>query len=510
MSFPVSDAPDPRAGTGVRGLDEVLGGGLPRDQVYLVEGDPGAGKTTLALQFLLEGVRQGERALVISLSETEAELRHVAGSHGWSLDGLDIVELKGEPLSADVRGEYTIFHPAEVELTQVMDLLLREVTRVRPRRVVFDSLSEIRLLAQNPLSYRRQILALKRHFAGGDATVLLLDDRLAPIEAHVQSLAHGVIELDMAAPIYGATRRRLRVAKMRGVAFREGFHDVKLVTGGLRVFPRLVTPLGTNVDAHGGAFGLLPSGITSLDEQLGGGIERGTSTLFIGPAGSGKSSLVMQYVCAAAARGERAAVYMFDETPATALRRAESLGMPLRRGIEEDLVTLRHVDPAELSPGELVHAIRDQVETGRVRVVAIDTLNGYLEAMPNEQFLVNQLHELLTYLGQRGVAALLAAAQQGLVSGPMQAPVDVSYLADTVVLLRYFEAQGRVRKAISVLKRRGGMHEDAIRELALGAGGVRVGKALDEFRGVLTGVPQYEGTRRTLMEGGLDHGRPDH
>ncbi|HEU4405322.1 MAG TPA: ATPase domain-containing protein [Polyangiaceae bacterium] len=486
--------PPPKAATGVQGLDDVLNGGLPRGRIYLVEGDPGVGKTTLALQFLLAGAGEGERCLYVTLSETEAELRASAASHGWSLDGLTIFALT-PPEDEAGDDQYTLLHPAEVELGEVMHSLLAEVDRVCPTRLVLDSLSEVRLLAQHPLRYRRQILSLKQRLAGGACTTLLLDDRTDPNDHQLKSLAHGVVTLENVAPAYGATRRRLVVDKLRGVRFREGYHDFVLMTGGLRVFPRLVA-----AEHHEGfEAGEASSGVRELDALLGGGLARGTSTLLIGPAGSGKSSVAMQFAAAACARGERAVLFVFDENAATLRARAEGLGMRYAEYRERGLLGVTQVDPAEMAPGEFIHGVREEVELRRARLVVVDSLNGYLQAMPGEAFLLNQLHELFTYLGQRGVVTLFVAAQAGLLGPAMSAPVDVSYLADCVMLFRYFESAGRVRKAVSAVKKRTGRHENAIREFELGPGGLRVGAPLDAFRGVLTGVPVYEGAAGPLL-----------
>jgi circadian clock protein KaiC len=483
------------AATGIAGLDDILGGGFPAHHVYLVEGDPGAGKTTLALQFMLEGKRRGERGLYIALSETEAELRETAAAHGWSLEGIDVFELNAAQQTA-LGADISLFHAGEIELGEAMKTLLEEVARRDPQRVVFDSLSEIRLLAQQPLRYRRQILALKQHFADKRCTVLLLDDRSQASDRQVTSLAHGVLNLEQLAPTYGAERRRLRISKLRGVRYRGGYHDFVIATGGLRVFPRLVAAEHRHAASHERA----SSGSRDLDALLGGGLMRGTSTLVLGPPGSGKSSLVAMFAAAAAARGERGSIYLFDENVETYVARADGLGLPIREHLASGLLTLQQIDPAELSPGELVHTIRGAVEGG-ARLVAIDSLNGYLQAMPEDRFLVIQLHELLMYLAQRDVLSFLVTPQQGLLGPAMQSTVEVSYLADTVVLMRYFEAEGSVRNAISVLKQRTSAHEKTIRELSFGPGGLRVGAPLSGLRGVLTGVPSFSGRSMDLLAG---------
>jgi circadian clock protein KaiC len=486
--------PDPSAGalsaTGIAGLDQILGGGLPPNRLYLIEGDPGAGKTTLALRYLLEGAKHGEAGLYVTLSETKEEIDAVAESHGWTLDPIHVVELVASEDTLTPDSQYTMYHPSETELGETTKRVLEEVERVKPRRVVFDSLSELRLLAQNPLRYRRQILALKQFFAGRKCTVLLLDDRSSDNESDLQvrSIAHGVLTLEQLSPEYGAERRRLRVVKLRGRKYKGGYHDFTIVTGGLDVFPRLVA-----ADHHGGFTPeRVRSGVSPLDELLGGGLDRGTSTLILGPAGSGKSSVAVQYAVAAAARGECAAIFTFDESIGTLVARTAALGVDLQSQIDAGRITVQQVDPAEMSPGEFVNAVRRHVEERKCRIVVIDSLNGYINAMPEERFLTIQLHELLTYLGQKGVTTILVVAQHGLMGSAMQSPVDVSYLADSVILTRYFELKGRVKKAISVVKKRTGTHEETIRELRIGKGGIRVGEPLEHLRGVLTGVPSSD------------------
>jgi circadian clock protein KaiC len=474
-----------RARTGVEGLDEILRGGLTPHRLYLVEGVPGSGKTTMALQFLIEGVRNGERVLYITLSETEEELRSVAESHGWSLDGVSIQELirSGDDQGSD---QYTMFHPSEVELSETVKANFAEVDRIKPSRVVLDSLSEFRLLAGNPLQYRRQVLALRQFFNSRECTVLLLDDMTAAAhDLQVQSIAHGAMRLELLFPEFGAERRRMSVLKFRGVAFCGGFHDFIIKRGGLEVFPRLIAR-----EHHSAPLDQkLSSGIAELDSLLGGGVERGTSTVMLGAAGTGKSSLASQFVATAAAQGQGAAMFIFDESMNTLLSRCAGLGIAIRKPIEDGLVTVRQVDPAELSPGEFAHAIRRAVDDQKVAIVVIDSLNGYLNAMPDEKFLIIQLHEILMYLGQAGVATLLIGAHQGMISTQMIAPVDATYLADAVILMRYFESRGEVHQAISVVKKRGGAHERTIREFRLEQGRMTVGPPLRHFQGVLTGVP---------------------
>jgi len=478
------------ARVGIPGLDQILGGGLPPNRLYLIEGDPGSGKTTLGLQFLREGMERGETVLYVTLSETKSELTAVAASHGWELDGMPIHELAaaGDRTPFKPDDQYTFFHPSEVELGETTQAVLSEVERVSPRRVVFDSLSEMRLLAREPLRYRRQILGLKQFFVGRDCTVLLLDDRTsADGDLQLRSLAHGVVTLEQLAPEYGAERRRMRVVKLRGVKFLGGFHDFVIATGGLDVFPRLVAADSRTAAEHGTA----STGIAALDRLLGHGLDRGTSTLLLGPAGSGKSAIATQVAVAASQRGERVAMYLFDEGLDTFRRRAAGLGADVTPYVDSGHMMLTQVDPAEMSPGEFAERIRSTVARDGTRVVVIDSLNGYLNSMPEERFLLAQLHELFTFLRQRGVITISVVAQHGLVGSGMQSPIDVSYLADNVIVLRFFEAQGAVRQAISVLKKRSGPHEKTIRELRLQARGISIGEPLDDLHGILTGVPQF-------------------
>jgi len=475
--------------TGIEGLDLILQGGLIPARTYLIEGTPGAGKTTLAMQFLLEGLRRGEKCLYITLSESKMELEASAHAHGWQLGGIEIREYIISEASVARDKELTMFHSSEVELGETMSRILRDIENARPRRVVIDALSELRLLSESILRYRRQLLALKKFFAERECTVLVLDDRSSmERDSHVESIVHGVISLEHELTEYGVDRRRLRVRKMRGRGFQTGLHDYVIRTGGLCIFPRLVAA------EHAKAFErrVLPSGIAELDQLLGGGPQTGTSTLLIGPAGSGKTTIAMQYAVAAARRGERVAVYMFDELRGLLLDRLGDIRIDVADVVRSGLMSLRQIDPAEMSPGEFASLVRIDVEQQNASVVIIDSLNGYMNSMPHEQFLGAQLHELLSYLGQRGIATLLVVGQQGIVGGHMTTPVDASYLADSIVLFRFYETMGEVRKAISVTKKRGGAHENTIRELIIDAGGVRVGEALSQFRGVLTGVPVLE------------------
>jgi circadian clock protein KaiC len=471
--------------TGIAGLDEVLHGGLMANRIYLVDGNPGSGKTTLSLQFLREGVRRGEPVLYVTLSETEAELRASAAAHGWDLEGVQIGEFIPSDDALRKGSELTMYHSSEVELGETLRDILETIEEKQPKRVIIDALSELRLLAESDLRYRRQLLALKRFFMNRACTVLMLDDRSeSDRDNHIESIAHGVISLELRLTPYGADQRRVRLRKLRGQNFSAGLHDYIIRTGGLVVFPRLVA------SQHGESFTrmVLPSGITALDELLGGGPQLGTSTLLIGPAGCGKTTVATQYVVAAAARGERAAVFMFDELRDLMVDRLNDIGLDLRPWVESGTLMLRQVDPTELSPGEFAREVLASVDAG-ARLVVIDSLNGYLNAMPHEEYLSAQLHELLAVLGSRGVATFLIIGQHGIVGPNMPTPVDASYLADSIVLFRFFEAAGEVHKAISVTKKRGGHHEKRIRELTIDTSGVRVGEALTRFQGILTGTP---------------------
>jgi circadian clock protein KaiC len=490
---------DPRCSSGIEGLDDILAGGLPRECFYLIQGDPGSGKTTLALQFLLEGLRQDEKVFYITLSETKQELLTVARSHGWSLDKIPVLDLSAIENLLQPEAQTTVFHPSEIELTKVSQLLLDEVRKVQPARVAFDSLSEFRLMAETALRYRRQLLALKQQFAKFKSTVLLLDDKMnksGVIDPHVLSLTHGVIDMEQLSPDYGTSRRRLRVSKLRAVKFREGYHDYVIATGGLRVFPRMIAAEHRTHFRHEA----VPSGIKELDALCGGGLDRGTTTLILGPVGTGKSTLALQYAVQMADRGEHCMLFTFDETRSVMLSRAKALGFGLEKAVESGAITLQQVDPAELSPGEFAVRIVDGVKAG-CKFVAIDSLNGYLNAMPGEKYLNNQLHELCSYLNQQGILTLLILAQHGLATAA-EAPVDLSYLSDTVISLRYFEAYGVVKQAIVVVKKRSGGHEKTIREFKLMSGkGIVIGKPLKAFQGVLTGVPIFRGSEKQIMKG---------
>jgi circadian clock protein KaiC len=484
-----------RFATGIAGLDDILGGGLASNHLYLIEGDPGTGKTTIALQFLLEGARRGQRGLYVTLSESKIELLEIAESHGWSLGAIDIFEMASEEDHLKPEAQYTVFNPSEIELADTTSAVLSEVDRLQPARVVFDSLSELRLLARDSLRYRRQIMGLKRYFSGRNCTVLLLDDRTA--EGHdlqLQSIAHGVIMLESVEREYGIKRRRLEVRKLRGSSFREGFHDYSITRGGVEVYPRLIASEHhlTSLPSQ------LKSGLQPLDDLLGGGLDSGTSTLLLGPAGCGKSTIALCYAVSTVNQGDRAALFSFDETLSTLIIRGRGLGMDVEKHVESGNLFLRQVDAAELSPGQFAHEVRDLVEKQGLKLLIIDSLNGFLNAMPGEKFLAMQLHELLGYLGQKSVKTIMTMAQHGFLGANIDTPVDVSYLADTVLVFRYFEAAGELRQALSVIKKRSGEHERTIRELVMKSGVIQVGDVLKEFEGVLTGSPKYRGELERL------------
>jgi circadian clock protein KaiC len=475
----------PKCSSGVPGLDHVLGGGLPKECCYLIEGAPGVGKTTLAMQFLLEGTRNGERCLYVTLSETKRELAMVAESHGWDLSGIVTIELSAIEQAISPKGMNTLFQPAEVELNHMVRLLVAEIERIKPTRVVLDSLSELRLLSQSPLRYRREVLGIKQHLARMGCTAMLLDDRsFEGSDVQVHSIVHGAITLSAALLKYGIFRRTLAVRKLRGVQFREGNHDYIIEPGGLRVFARLIASEHDVVTDRR----LASSGNATLDAMLGGGLHHGTSNLLIGPAGSGKSTMASMFAVASAARGERVNYYLFDETKANLCERAVGMGLPVMSHIESGMLQVHQMDPAEISPGELAAKIRQAVEQDGAKVIVLDSLNGYVTAMPEEEYLHLHLHELLSYLNQRGVMTVMIMAQHGLL-GPMGAPIDVSYLADSVVLTRFFEAAGSIRKAVSIIKKRSGTHEDSVREFSMQESVIRIGEPLRQFQGILTGVP---------------------
>lgn len=497
-------APPPRserAGTGIAGLDEILGGGLPGNRTYLIQGEPGAGKTTLGMQFLLEGVRRGERGVYVALSESEAEIRDIARSHGWDLEGIAIVELHASQENLEADAQYTFFHPSEIELSDTARTILEEVERVQPARIVFDSLSEMRLLAKDSLRYRRQLLSLKKYFAEIGCTVLLLDvhtsHRDTPRdEFQLETLAHGFIQLEQLVPEYGVQRRRLKVGKLRGLSYQEGYHDFRIVQGGLEVYPRLTASEYGDREAQE----TLTSGLEALDRLTGGGLERGSTTMFLGPAGVGKSTLSSMFLLSALQGGERAAAFLFDEGTRNWCRRARGLGLEFDPYLESGALALDQIDPAQVSPGEFAHAVRRAVDEKGVTVVLLDSMNGYRYAMPEEDFITLHLHELFAYLNHQGVVTLVVVAQHGFLGDAVEEPLHISYLADSVILLRYFEAFGTIRKAVSMIKKRLGWHERAIRELLLEPGRVDVGEELQDFFGVISGELQYRGREEPLLE----------
>jgi circadian clock protein KaiC len=479
-----------RSGSGCPGLDDILGGGFPAGYFYLLEGEPGTGKTTLALQFMAEGLRNGERVLYITLSESPAELQAVAQCHGINLEGIHFLELRPSEQDLKPEGQYSVFHPAEIELNDRLQNIVSEVSKQKPNRVVIDALSEVRMLAKDPLRFRRQVVSL-REYTPSDCTVLLLDDRSSRhSELELHSIVHGVVILSKVQREYGKTRRRIEISKLRGCAYREGYHDYLIRRGGLVVFPRLVAAehLSSESPEHS-----LASGIAALDALVGGGLDRGTSTLLIGPAGCGKTTIGLRWLAEAASRGEKTVAFLFEETVDTLMRRARGLGMDLSPHVQSGYLRIEHLDSAEMSPGEFVERVRLSVDRDGVRAIVIDSLNGFMQSMPGEQFLALHLHELLTYLSHKGVVSLMILAQVGVLGATMQTPAEVSYLADNILVLRYFEARGEVRQAISMIKKRSGAHEHTIRELRLGEGGIRVGKPLINFHGVLSGIPTLVG-----------------
>lgn len=476
-----------RFSTGIKGFDDILNGGFPDNRLYLMQGEPGTGKTTIAFQFLLEGIKNKEECLYISFSESREELQSVANSHGWDISQLNMLELGSIEEQLKPEAQNTIFYPSEVEMNQTMEVLYAEIKRIKPSRIVFDSISEMRMLAESSLRYRRQMLTLKQFFASQNCTVLLLDDlTTSPKDLQVQSIVHGVINLQKLHPEFGNERRRINVVKLRGIEFMGGFHDYVIKKGGIEIFPRMISSNHTPIFEKK----TYSSANSELDSLIGGGLDSGTSTLFLGPAGTGKSTLAIQYAYAAAERKEKVIVFSFEESISTLLSRTDSIGMNLDKHIKSGIMKVSKIDPAQLSPGEFADMIRNAVLKDNFEMVVIDSLNGYLHAMPQEQFLTLQLHELLTFLAGQGVATLMVLAQQGMIGHVMNTPIDLTYLADTVFITRFFETEGSVRKAVSVIKQRSGIHELTIRQFSFKTTGLYVGQPLKEFRGVLTGVPE--------------------
>ena len=498
-TLPPAQLLEARLSTGIAGLDDILHGGLPEGHLYLVEGNPGSGKTTFGLQFLLAGVAAGEPTLYVTLAESRAELEQAGASHGFDLSKVEVFEVSPPELAGKAAFEqYTVFHPSEVELADVMQSILDRVSKVKASRIVIDSMSELRMLARDPLRYRRQIMTLKQFFMGLNTTVLLLDDRSGETtDTQLQSIAHGVLRMETLERDFGAVRRQLEVRKMRASSFREGFHDYMIRQGGLVVFPRLISAehRDQEVDRR-----QLSSGIDQLDRLMGGGLSRGSSTLFIGPAGCGKSTLGTRFLASAAERGERGVLLAFDELPESILARCQGLGIPLEDHIKKGTLSIQQLDPAQVSPGEFAGRIRSEVEQNHCRIVVIDSVNGLFNSMQQEQSVIIHLHELLAYLNQSGVLSIMILAQYGLMGSHMVAPLDVSYLADNVLLFRYFEAHGAIRQAISVVKRRSGPHERTIRELVIAENRISVGGPLAEFEGILTGTPRYVGGAKDLLQ----------
>jgi circadian clock protein KaiC len=487
----VPAAESTRAATGIAGLDVILGGGVLRRHMYVIEGAAGTGKTTLALHFLLAGRDQCERCLWITTAETPDELQAAAHAHGWSLEGIEVLALPMVERLARPDQQQTLFRPSYVELDETMQEILTGLARVQPTRVVLDSLAILRDMADDPLAYRRQVLALKQALRAGGCTALVTDEMAAEPDLHVRTLAHGVVRLVQEVTTFGNQQRQVEIMKMRGMAFHSGRHDLILTTGGIQVFPRL-GPAGDAPEAPGVVDS---TGVARLDTMLGGGLDRGTATLLVGAAGTGKSSVTMQCAAAALARGQAVAVYLFDERLPTWFARADQLGFPLRQAVTQGTLRVEQIDPAELSPGQFAHAVQHAVTQQAVRLVILDSLTGYVHAMPDNHFVTLHMHELLTWLGQHGATTMLVLDQHGLLEGPMIPPLDLSYLADTVLLFRYFEDRGTIRRAVSVIKRRSGPHEHTIREMTLGLQGINVGEPLTQLRGVLTGLPTYEGDR---------------
>ncbi|PRY06143.1 ATPase domain-containing protein [Paraburkholderia sp. BL25I1N1] len=489
----VEVVPLPLVLTGIPELDFVLRGGLPKYRLHLIEGAPGTGKTTIALRFLIDGVRNQESCLYVTFSESTDELVSAARTHGWDVGGIDFFELV--PDEAQAAQQQTVLLPAEIELDKTVQRIIARIEATHPDRIVIDSVSELRLLAHDPFIYRRQLSSLKRFLQGRCITTILLDDLRFNDDGELQSLVHGVISLSSSERDYGAGRRRLRIAKMRGTNLMSGWHDYALVTGEVLVFPSLIANDHTS-DVRGAP---LRSGSPGLDEILGSGLDRGTTTMLIGPSGAGKSSLALSYALAGARNGEHAAYFSFDEAYEIFVRRGQSLGLDPQPALASGQLAWQRMNPSRISPGEFVWAVRREVEDKNARVVVIDSINSYLSTMPEERSLIAQLHELLTYLNRRGVVTLLLLAQQGVL-GDVENPVDLSFLSDTVLLLRFFEAAGQLRRAVTVIKRRTGAHDTAIHEFRLSGHGVEIGRPLRDLHGIFSGVPTYSGSPDNLID----------
>jgi circadian clock protein KaiC len=492
---------DRRLSSGIEELDHILGGGFPARRMFLIEGAPGTGKTTLALQFLLAGAQNKEQGLYVTFSESDNEIRSVAESHHWDLRGIELQELNslGDRLKDDE--QYTVFQPADVELSETTARVVAEVRRVKPQRVVIDSLSEIRLVARDPLRYRRQILALKEILSECDCTVLFLEDyTLGNPDLLLQSIAHGVILLEKTQAEYGCLRRKLQVSKLRGGPSLDGVHDFAIRPGGLQVFRRMVSSDTVRASTSANSSGILSTQNAELDRLTGGGVYWGTGVVLVGPAGTGKSTVGIQIISAAANEGHKASVFLFDEATANYVSRAKNVGLDLSPHISAGRVQVHQIDPNEQSPGEFAYLVRKQVEDGGVRVVVVDSLNGFLTAMTSERFLLAQLHELLSYLNSRSVLTIMTTAQHGMLNTADTTSFELTYLADLVIYLRYFEASGDVRKAISVIKNRLAAHETSIREFKITAKGLEIGLPLKDFEGILSGIPKYLGQANGLFD----------
>jgi circadian clock protein KaiC len=475
--------------SGVAGLDAVLHGGFPVNHPYLIKGAPGTGKTTLALQFLFEGLRQGEKAVYVSFSESMGELRDVAESHNWPLEAIEVCELAGDISRRAVSGS-SIFYAADVDLPEVIAKILEVVERVEPSRLVIDSLSELRNMAESRRHYRRALFKLKVSLEGAGVTTLFVGEKGLHSKTEAESLVHGVLNLEMDTPVYGPTRRRLEVSKIRGRTYETGYHDFEIVTGGLEVFPRIRPKAKRHWVGDGES---VSSGVEALDHLLGGGLDRGTSSLFMGASGTGKSTVVMQFAIAAAERGEKVVMYTFDEDIGTIRRRASGMGLPLASQLDSGLIRIRTIDAAEMSPGQFAHLVRTDVEDRGADFISIDSINGYMHAMPSDESIISHLHDLLTYLGSQGIVIMLVMTLGGLLRTQEEDLANLSYLADSIVLLRYFEYRGAIRKSITVAKHRTGAHETHIRELMLGDGGVEIGEPIEHFRDALGQTPTFEG-----------------